>query len=204
VKIASRIHIYTNLIRNEYAVLVYIFIVLIIVHLVMQKDWKRISVSLAYFVVALVTVYAMILSPYSETGRAMFGPTVYLTLACAHALAGLRLESAMLKVAYASLICVLAFWFVTSFVPALNDNVNIYLSTRERQKYAEAQLAKGNKNIVVSVIHPNPSTKYSAMRHLDDLKGDPDFWINRMHARTWGLETITAVPYEEWLEIKDK
>jgi hypothetical protein len=204
VKIASRFNLYTGVVRDDFAVLVYIFIVLLVIHIVMQKDWQRISVSLAYFVIALATVYAMVLSPSSDTGQSLFGATVYLTIACAHALAGLRLDAAPLKVAYASLVCILAFWFAASFVPALNDNVNIYLSTRERQRYAAAQLAGGNRNVVVSVIHPSPSTKHSAMSHLEDLSRDPAHWMNRMFARTWGLESITAVPYEEWLEIKDK
>jgi hypothetical protein len=204
VKIASRFNLYTGVIRNEFSVLVYVFIVLLIVHIVTQKDWKRLSVSVAYFVVSLATIYAMILSPHSETGQSMFGATVFMTIACAHCLAGLRLASATLKAAYASLICVMAFWFATSFVPALNDNVNTYLSTRERNRYVETQLAKGNRNVVVSFIHPDTQTKYNSMNQLEDLSRDPAHWINVMYARTYGLETVTAVPYEEWLAIKDK
>jgi hypothetical protein len=181
----------TNILRDNFSVLIIVFIVLMVVQITQNKDWKRVYISFALFIAGIATVYAMVMAPVIA-GRALFGATIFMIMACAHGLAGLSLETAPYKIAVVSFMAVLMFQFTTSFIIGFYEIGMTYKVTVERNRFIESEYKRGFMNIVVpnELITGNPTMKYSARYGLGDLMHDTDHWINRDTASYFGLESL--------------
>jgi len=160
----------TNILQGSFAPLIIIFIVSITI-VINQKNWKRIYISFMYFTASIATVYAMALSPFIP-GRAMFGATIFLIIACGHALSGISLKENSHKIFFTCFIAVIAFQFSTSFINGLYDIMKTKIRYNERQRYINSQIAEGNINIIVTRISL-PQTKHNPMWGLRDFNTDP-------------------------------
>ena len=195
VLLANRVNSLTNVLRNDFAVLIAVFIVLIIMQILINKDRKRIYISFAYFITSIVIVYAMVLSPTMHGGRAMFGATIFMVMACAHCYAGLSFEAVPYKIAAMSFISILAFQFTTTFIGGVVDLGLTFRETYRRQRHIESQIEQGSYNITVKRITRGPATKYNAWPPPNspyDVTDDAEHSFNRDFARYYGIESIRA------------
>lgn len=198
--LADRIVIYTNVLQNDLNYLVILFIVLIITQIVTKKDIKRIYLSFLYFTAAIATVYAMVLSPASSTDRAMFGPTIFLIIACAHAFAGLSPKTDTSKIIYVSFTAILAFQSTTSFVNAFYDISKYKILSVQRQKYVMEQAVQGNCNILVPIA-PQTKSKYNPQY---GLTYEPWYELTTLLNKDWeGITdvSVSGIDYASWKKV---
>lgn len=195
--LASRITNLTNRLRNDYDILIIIFIVLITMQIILFKDWKRIYISFAFFFTSIATTYALVLSP-GIANRALFGATIFMIIACAHCFAGLSSVPAPYKIATTSLIIILVFSFTTSFIVSLPDIGMTWQVHDSRQKFIESEAANGNLNITVpEEFFYVPKTKHNPLYEIGDLTHEDDHYINLWYADYYGLESIKGV-WGDW------
>ena len=187
---SNRIATLTNLLRDNSTTLIAAFIVLITMQIVLQKDRKRTYISLAYFITSIATTYAMALSPYLA-GRAQFGATIFMIIACAHCFASLSFDAPPYKIAAISFISILAFQFATSSVVGFYDIGTTKKIMDSRQRYIESQIANGHLDIIIEDhLIPNPHTKWNPRFGLEDFDTDPSRWVNTAFADKYGLVSI--------------
>ena len=196
--LSGRISIYNFTIQNFFLPLIIIFAVFVIVQISHKTDWKRIYISFMYLVVSMAIVYAMVLSPYSNNGRAMFGATIFLIIACVYCISGLSLRSISYRVISTGFMFVLATQFIITFFSGYSDIRTTKLNFNKRHSYIELQISQGNLNVVVPYFTSYPQTKYNAMYGLEDLADDASHWINAPYANKYGIDSIIAIDQEAW------
>ena len=55
----------------------------------------------------------------------------------------------------------------------------------------------GNRELTLPMLRPEFQTEYSFM-YENDISTEKSFWINEVFCIKYGLESIDAVPREEW------
>ena len=201
VVLTERIGIVTNILRSEFAILIMIFIVLVTMQIVLQKNWKRTYISFMFFIASIATVYAMILSPtISIHGRAMSGATIFMIIACAHCLAGISFEKESLKpykIAVVSFVCILAFQFATSFIIAAEDILLTSVRLNRRANFIQAEISQGNLHVLLPhdfVICTSQLTPWNPRHGFEDITHDISHQMNRCYALNFGIESIRWAP----------
>jgi len=192
----------TNFLQENLTHLLIIFIILIIIQIVKNNDWRRTYISFSYFLVSMITLYALILSPTNHTGRPTFGATIFLILSCSHCFANISRKTDNSKVIITSFISILCLYFIFSFITGFIDIARIKAKFDARMTYIEHQKNNGNLDIIVPFITPRPKTKYVAFYGLADLRSEPSVWYNNDFSKMYGLKSIKAIPIDEWTEWK--
>jgi len=181
----------TNILRDDFAVLIMVFIVFVTMQIVI-KNWKRVFISFTFFLASIATTYALILSPWIPE-RALLGTTVFLIIACAHSLAGLSIEKKLYKIAVISFVCVLAFHFLTSFIIAIDDIGKTGLTHHRRVQFIKSEINLGNQNVILPHhlrVNTSNLPPRNPLYRLPDMTSDASFWYNRRIAEYYGLESI--------------
>ena len=78
--------------------------------------------------------------------------------------------------------------------------MRIYRESSERFAYIEEQKAAGNMDITVPLLRPGFENKYSDAYNSDLSGEDSGYWVNVGYATYYGVNSISAVPREEWEE----
>jgi len=188
----ERISIVTNYLRNNFTVLIIIFLILITTQILMHQNWKRTYVSITFFIASIATAYVMILSPHIPE-RTMFGSTVFMIIACAHCFAGITFNKESYRIAKISLILVLAFFFSTSFIIALGDIGMTNVVFNRRVEYIETQKAQGNLHVLVPhwhMPHIHARSPWNPVYNYPDFFNHPGRWQNGAFAFYHGLKSV--------------
>lgn len=204
IKLLGKFGELTQFIREEWIVLLIIFICLISIQIFntnLMEEKISIWLTLSYGVVAFAIVYALILSPNIGSGRAKFGGTIFMIIGVASAFAHIKSTRKEWKITVSILLSLLSMVVIFTAVPAVKDIVGYKIRYEEREAYVEEQKQLGNLNPIVPVIEPQPESKYNARHRLEDLNKDVNHWINRPYAREHGLETVRSVSYSEWEQL---
>lgn len=203
-KILSRIYKITVNVRELFGELIIIFVIVMII-LVLQKkfrDWKSIvtNASVLFFVAAIATSYALVLIP-PMTARAHYGAGVFLMAASLNAIAQLERKELFVKTLQYGLASVLCLWLFSTYFENL---VNLYRINRETNERIEIIQEEKNKygeeaQVVIPQYRPEFDNPYSAA-YGSDMEDDAGFWINLFYEDYYGVDSIIAIPREEWDE----
>ena len=169
------------------------FAVLITLQIILKADKQRIKISLAFFLIGIATIYAMMLAPTgTASGRSFFGGEVFLFIACAHAFATLLESPKDLQRCICSAITVTSFLYFLLTVPMEGVEVYKYKELyNERVAAIETQKSEGRTALVVPAF-PEITSRYVGAYGLEDLSEDHVFWVNKGYAVYFGVDSIIA------------
>ena len=190
----------TNNIYNNYKYLLFTIAIITAIAMILHILRRYLVLSGIYFLTAIAIFYALILSP-ANNGRAFFGGSVFLVIACTGIFAGLIAQRPSIfgeVIGYFSVLCIV---FAVNFVNACIDIAYFKVHSDRRDAFVIAQKEDGYKNIVVNEIYPKPSTKYNPAYGLSDLVNDSNEWPSTSYARYYNVDTVTAVPYDTFEEV---
>lgn len=167
---------------------------------IFRKEKMERSILMAAFwtFLFLAVSYALILAP-EPMPRAYFGAGIFLIMAVVQALEAIEGQDSFSKVFTPAVTGILTLCFFFTCVESGADLARIYREDRERVAYIEQQKAEGNLELTVPMLRPEFENKYSD-GHNSDLTEDPENWVNVAYMDYYGLESITAVPRDEWSE----
>ena len=177
------IDISKRLVEGRYAWLMLLLIFLITYLIFKKKTWKNLLVPAIYTLAFFASMYAMIMSPYFPD-RAMFGAVMFLFVAF-----GLLAEQLPVKRDFAvtmGLMACILMLFGLGYAQTFYDNAVIFVQHNKRVESIEAQIAAGEKDILVDYI------PYRGERTAwDDIAPDPTNWTNEAVADYYGVDTVT-------------
>ena len=197
---ADRISTLTMVIGSTFSILIMVFIVLITMQIMLTKNNKRTFISIAFFVASIASIYAMVLSPYTDNPRPMFGPTIFMIIACAHCLVGISFEKESLKpykIAVVSFVCILAFQFATSFIIAAEDILLTSVRLNRRANFIQTESSRGNLHVLLPqqfAICTFQFTPWNPRYGFADITHDISHDMNRCYALNFGIESIRWAP----------
>ena len=201
----SRIYKITVTVREQLGEL-FIILVIIMVILVLQRkflDWKSIVTNSAviFLLASIATSYALILIP-PTTARAHYGAGVFLMAACLNAFAQLERNELFVKTLQYGFVAVLCLWLFTTYFENL---VNLYRINRETNERIEMIQEEKNKygedaQVVLPQLRPEFDNPYTTA-YNSDITEDADSWINLFYEKYYGVDSVIAIPREEWEEL---
>ncbi|MCR5770131.1 MAG: DUF6056 family protein [Butyrivibrio sp.] len=199
----ARIQKTTLLIRDNFLILIGVFIVLLIILRIIGKTWKELHNMLLYGFLFLATAYSLIMTAEPQ-GRAFFGAGIYLTIAICQGFSDIKLEDSkeLTKVFYAAGSCLVALMFVHMFfeyVDCGTDLGRIYREETERDVYLTQKASEGATEVTVPMLRPDFDNKYT-FAYVLDITEDPGYWTNTEMETYYGIESISGVERESWTE----
>lgn len=186
-------------IRNHFFILIAIGIATFILVRLQKAEWERSRNMLIFFLVFAATCYALVLTP-EPVARAYFGAGIFLTISCIQGIVDVSDKDLYLRALKLSATAILTLWFVFTYMDCGANLMRIYRESEERFNYIEEQKAAGNMDITVPLLRPAFENKYSDA-YNSDLSGESsEYWVNVAYATYFGVNSVSAVPREEWTE----
>ena len=158
----------------------------------------------------LAAAYALVLSPEPQP-RAYFGAGIFLIIAVVQGICSCAAEereaaeshestgSFWVRAVIYSAAVAMTLSFVFTYIDCGTNLQRIARDIKERENYILEQKEAGNYDIIVAQLHPDFANKYSDA-YNGDLTEDPGYWINVAYEEYYGVDTISAIPYDEWAE----
>ena len=212
----ARIQKTTLIIRDNFLIMICMFIVLLIVLRVLGKKWSELHNMLLYGFLFLATAYSLIMTAEPQ-GRAFFGAGIYLTIAICQAVSDIKPENtketedsnslgnasnSLNKAFYTAATCLISLMFVHMFFEYVDSGVDlgrIYREETERDTYLTQKAAEGVTAIEAPMLRPDFKNKYSFAYELD-IQEDPGYWTNTEMEAYYGIESISGVERKDWTE----
>ena len=188
-------------IRNHFFVLIAIAVVVFILVRLQKAKWERSRNMLIYFFVFIATCYALVLAP-EPMGRAYFGAGIFLIISCVQGIVDVSDMDLYLRALKLSAVSILGLYFLFDYMDCGAHLMRIYRESQERFRYIEEQKAAGNTEITVPLLRPAFQNKYSDAYNSDLSAEDSGYWVNVAYATYFHVDSISAMPREEWEEWK--
>ncbi len=186
-------------IRNHFFILIAICIVVFILVRLQQAEWEKSKNMLTFFFVFAATCYALVLVP-EPVARAYFGAGIFLMISCVQGIVDVSDKDLYLRALKLSAVSVFALYFVFTYIDCGANLMRIYRESQERFAYIEEQKAAGNMDITVPLLRPAFENKYSDAYNSELSAEDSGYWVNVGYATYFEVNSISAVPREEWEE----
>lgn len=204
-KILSRFYKITVSVEELFGEVLILLLIAIVI-LVLQKkwtNWKAIAVneSIIFLIVALATCYVLIVIP-PQNARAYYGAGVFLFISCIQAIYDCDKQEFTVALLRYGLVSVLCLWLTFTY---FNNMINLWRINRENNERIELIVNSsadngGSGSVVVPNFREEFKNPYSAA-HDSDMTDDPDFWINRFYEFYYDVDSVTAIPRDEWDEL---
>ena len=152
---------------------------------------------LLYFFVFAATCYALVLVP-EPMGRAYFGAGIFLTVSCVQGIVDVADIDLYLRALKLGMVSVLTMYFLFDYMDCGANLMRIYRESEERFRYIEEQREAGNMDITVPLLRPDFQNKYSDAYNSELSAEDSGYWVNVAYAVYFHVDSISAVPREEW------
>ncbi len=199
-------------IQSNFQVLLCVLIVTLVIG-VMQKRGqgkngrtilREMAGQLLFTFLFLATSYALVMTAETQA-RAFFGAGIFLLIACLQGVVNIcmaekslgRAESIWVRSASWSILLILMLQLVFTFLKDGTNLGRIYRECAERQACVEEAAAQGKQEVTVAKLRPEFETRFSDA-YNSDLQEDPGYWTNVAYEGYFGVESISAVPREEW------
>ena len=119
-----------------------------------------------------------------------------------NAISQLERKELFVKTLQYGLVSVLCLWLFFTYFENL---VNLYRINRETNERIEIIREEKNKygekaQVVIPKFRPEFDNPYSAA-YDSDLEDDAGFWINLFYEDYYGVDSIIAIPRDEWDEL---
>ncbi len=209
----SRFQKITMIIRNYFFVLLAIlFIISIVLFLQNRKNGKGAALKslrhpFIYTFLFFATCYALILTTATQA-RAFFGAGIFLLMAVIQALIeALNTEekideenekgSAAVRGITYSVVAILSMYLLFVWFDCGANVARIYRDMNERTAYILEQKEAGETDITVGKVHTDFYNDFSCADEVE-LSDDPGYWTNVGYESYFGVESIRAIPYDDW------
>ncbi len=106
-------------------------------------------------------------------------------------------EGYLLQAAGWSLLAVLLMQLLFTYADNATNVGRIWRDERNRIAYIKEQAAKGETQITVPMVHTDFYNDYSAIEKME-MTDDAGYWINLFYEEYYGVESIKAIPYDDW------
>lgn len=199
-------------IQTNFQVLLGVLIVTIVIGVLQKKAQEKgcrviIEEMAGQFLFAflfLATSYALVMTAETQA-RAFFGAGIFLLIACIQGIVAVcRAEQSLgsanaiwVRGASWSILLILMLQLLFTFLKDGTNLGRIYRECAERQALVEQAAAQGKQEVIVAQLRPDFETRFSDA-YNSDLQEDPGYWTNVAYEGYFGVESISAVPREEW------
>ena len=198
---------------EHFEVLLGLLVVTLVVAALQRRPRRMLMNEGVFAFLFLATSYALILTAETQA-RAFFGAGIFLIIACVQGVSdacawereterrgsagtGLVLRAA----AYGALGVLLLQLFFT-YVDCGTNLGRIYRECAERESYVVQARERGETSVVVAQLRPAFANRFSAA-YDGDLREDAGYWTNVAFAGFYGMESVSAVPREEWDALRE-
>ena len=184
-------------IRNNLFLLIAICIVAFILVRQQQAEWERSRNMLIFFLVSLATCYALVLVP-EPVVRVYFGASIFMIMASIQGIVDVTDKDLYLRTLKLAATSIFALYFVFTYLDCGANVVRVYRESRERFTFIEEQKAAGVMDITVPLLRPEFENKYTDAYKSELSSEDSGYWVNVAYATYYGVNSVSAVPREEW------
>lgn len=198
VRYIARFYKITLAIEENLFSLLVILLVLVIFAKVQKRTWKELENVGIWFVAAVATCYALVMVP-TPVARAYFGAGIFLTIACVQCYVLVTEQEAVIRALKQSFVYVMLLYMVFAYVDGVVNAARICRDYEKRDAYIWEQKAAGKTDLVVPLIQEGFETKYS-FGYDTDFGEDSGYWVNGMAKEYYDVNSISAIPMEEWTE----
>ena len=185
-------------IRQQFFVLLCIFVFLLAILYCQRTPLHQLRNMLVYFFLFGATCYALILAPEAQV-RALFGAGIFLIIACVQGYVDVREADVLVRAGKITIVWILLLYMFFTYLGSGADLARIYREEQERYEYLQQKADEGVKEVTVPELRPQFASKYS-MAYENDIKADKEYWINGGYAGYFGFEWVYGVPRDEWTE----
>ena len=154
---------------------------------------------LLFFFIFIATCFALVLTS-EPVARAYFGAGIFLMVSCVQGIIDVADKDMYIKALKISSAAVFTLFFIFTYMESGAHLIRIYREVNERFTYIEEQKAAGNLDITVPLLRPGFENKYSDAYNSDLSAEDSGYWVNVGYASYFEVNSISAVPREEWSE----
>ena len=198
----ARVQKITLTIHEYFGLLLAVFAVCLVL-LILQKNRMAYRRMLLYLVLFLATSYALAATRQTQP-RAFFGAGLFLMIGLICGLREMMKEKErenrlLLQAAGYGILAVLLLRFFFVYVEEGTNLARIYRDETNRIAYIEEQRNLGKEEIVVPLVHTDFYNPYSAIEKME-MTDDPGYWINIFYEEYYGVPSIRAIPYDDWVE----
>lgn len=184
---------------NAYMMIYIVLICLICAYLLYKgRKLEELADTFIFCLAGLATSYVLILTP-EPMPRAYFGANIFFAIACIQMIQRIREEDTLLIALKTGGIVAATVWMFFSYTENGANLARILREVKEREAYILEQTSQGNYDLTLPMLRPEFQTKYSFM-YDNDISMEDDFWMNEVFRMKYGLNSIKAVPREEWEE----
>lgn len=188
---------------NRYMMLYIAVILILSVYLIYRgKKFAEFYSVFVFTLAGLATSYVLILTP-EPMPRAYFGANIFFLVACVQVIMMLPKEETLLCAVRTGGILAACVWMFFSYTENGADLARILREVNEREEYILEQTGQGNLDLTLPMLRPQFRTEYSFM-YDNDISEEKDFWINEVFRIKYGLNSLEAVPREEWDDLIGK
>lgn len=185
----------TLVMKNEFFILIAIFIALFIVCLFQGRKLFELRNAILFFVLFVLTSYALILIPEPQV-RAYFGAGIYLLIAIAQLFVQIVDNEKypwceMVKTIAVTLMCL---YFVLLYFDAGASLDRIRRQSNEQVEAINEAISNGNTDVIyVKEIDPSFENPYTYV-YTGGLKEDPEYWVNIAYCEYFEVGSIVVLP----------
>lgn len=184
---------------NAYMMVYIVLICLLCAYLLYKgRKLEELADTFIFCLAGLATSYVLILTP-EPMPRAYFGANIFFAIACIQMIQRIREEDTLLIALKTGGIVAATVWMFFSYTENGANLARILREVKERETYILEQTSQGNYDLTLPMLRPEFQTKYSFM-YDNDISMEDDFWMNEVFRMKYGLNSIKAVPREEWEE----
>lgn len=201
----SRLYKLTVSWKELFGEVLVIFMIAIVI-LILQKRWKNwkdvVADDIWIFVLMAVAVSLVLVLIPVQTQRTYYGSGIFLFIACICAIRACDKREFVVALLRYGLVSVLCLWL---FFTYFNNLINLWRIDRENTERTELIVESrkengGNGKAVIPQFRQEFKNRYSAA-HDSDLTEDAGYWINLFYESYYGVDSIVAIPREEWDEL---
>ena len=201
----ARIQKTTLIIRDNFLIIIGMYIVILIVLRVMGKTWEELHNMLLYGFLFLATSYSLIMTAEPQS-RAFFGAGIFLIIAICQGFSDIKIDGIEAKdlnrTFYILGSCLISLMFVYMFFEYIDSGTDlgrIYREESERDTYLSQKALDGAEEVTAPMLRPDFENKYTFAYELD-ITEDPGYWTNVEVESYYGIGSITGVERENWTE----
>lgn len=193
--IMARFQKITLVMKNEFFILIAIFVVLFIVCLFQGRKLFELRNAILFFGLFVLTSYALILIPEPQV-RAYFGAGIFLLIAIAQLFVQVVDSekypwSEMVKTI---VITLMSLYFVLMYFDAGANLDRIRRQANEQVDTINEAIESGNTDVIyVKEIDKSFDNPYT-YAYTAELKEDPEYWVNKAYCEYFEVGKIVVLP----------
>lgn len=187
-------------IKRIFGILIIIFVALMVIMYLKKCVWKDISVPLVWAAGALCTSYVLVFIT-EQMDRSHFGAGIFFITAIISAIAYVCASSEYKPIEWIRIttIIVSVLWLCSTWIENSANLARIYRDCAQREKIAQEQLAAGEDELYLPMVHPQFDNPYTNVYKVE-ITEDPEYWVNLYYEDLYKVDTVIGVDRETWDE----